>query len=72
LEVKVHLEGKAHHSILPHKVGVVVTNHGKTSNILMIQVVVVRFKLTLQLDSRITAFSGQSTTVPWVCTEKLR
>jgi hypothetical protein len=30
--------GKAHHSILPLKVGVVVTNHGKTSNILMIQV----------------------------------
>ena len=30
--------GKAHHSILPRKVGVVVTNHGKTSNILMIQV----------------------------------
>jgi len=38
----------------------------------LLQVVVVRFKLTLQPDSRITAFSGQSTTVPWVCTEKLR
>lgn len=30
--------GKAHHSILPLRVGVVVTNHGKTSNTLMIQV----------------------------------
>jgi hypothetical protein len=39
---------------------------------MLLQVVVVQFKLTLQLDSQITAFSGQSTTVPWVCTEKLR
>jgi hypothetical protein len=35
---ELHITGKVHHSILLLRAGVLVTNHGKTSNILMIQV----------------------------------